>query len=92
LTDWLAALAYRKQRAGEDEAAVALYQEALDLDERNARNWFNLGSACIRLGRREAATSAYERAVALAPDDRRYQVALEASRRPAKELEPTAGK
>jgi len=84
LTEWLGALAYRKQSAGEIEAAAGLYREALDLDERNATYWFNLGIACQTLGRREAATSAYEKAVALAPDDGRFRAALEVLRRQPK--------
>jgi predicted TPR repeat methyltransferase len=84
LTEWLAALAYRKQIAGDSEAAAKLYREALDLDDRNATTWFNLGLAFEKLGRREAATNAYERAVAFAPDDARFRAALEASRGPAK--------
>jgi GlpG protein len=81
LAEWLSVLAYRKQSAGEAEAAAQLYREALDLDEHNARNWFNLGVACQTLGRHEAATSAFERAVALSPDNERFRAALEASRR-----------
>jgi GlpG protein len=84
LTEWLTALAYRKQLASEEEEAAVLYREALDLDERNATNWFNLGIAFQKLGRHEAAISAYEKAVALAPDDARFQAALAASRGQAK--------
>jgi tetratricopeptide (TPR) repeat protein len=84
LTEWLAALAYRKQLASEDEEAAMLYREALDLDERNATNWFNLGIAFQKLGRHEAAISAYEKAVALAPDNATFRTVLEASRRQTK--------
>lgn len=80
LAEWLALLAYEKQLAGEAEKAATLYQEALDLDEGNASNWFNLGIACETLGRREAATSAFEKAAALAPDNEQFRAALEAAR------------
>jgi tetratricopeptide (TPR) repeat protein len=85
LARWLAALAYRKQGAGQDEAAAGLYREALDLDGQNVRDWFNLGIACVRLGRRAAAIDAYEKAAALAPDDARFRSALEAARRAGEE-------
>jgi GlpG protein len=84
LTEWLAWLAYRHQCAGENEASAELYREALVLDERNANNWFNLAIACQRLGHREAATNAFEKAVALAPDEAEFRAALETSRGPAR--------
>lgn len=77
---YLAALAYRKQTANEDAAAVDLYREALALDDRSADCWYNLGIGYEKLGRREAATKAYEKASALAPDDARFRAALEGSR------------
>jgi membrane associated rhomboid family serine protease len=81
LTEWIGALAYRKEVSGEHDEAAGLYREALDLDERNAANWFKLGVACEKLGRLEAATRAYEKAVAFAPDETRFRTALEASRK-----------
>jgi Flp pilus assembly protein TadD len=84
LSDGIALSAYRKLAAGENEEAASLYREALDLDERNARHWFNLGIACEKLGRQEAATSAFEKALALEPNDERIQAALESSRRQTK--------
>jgi GlpG protein len=84
LTEWLTVLAYRKLLASEDEVAAALYREALDLEEGNAKNWFNLSIAFQKLGRREEAITAYEKAAALAPDDARIRAALEALRKQGK--------
>jgi tetratricopeptide (TPR) repeat protein len=80
----LAAFAYSNQSAGQDEAAIKLYRDALELDNRSPENWFNLGIAYQRLGRLEAATKAYERALALAPDNAQFRAALEGARGPVK--------
>jgi tetratricopeptide (TPR) repeat protein len=61
----------------EHEEAAGLYREALGLDERNAVNWFNLGVSYEKLGRREPATRAYEKAAAIATENAGFRAALE---------------
>jgi membrane associated rhomboid family serine protease len=59
--------AYDRQRAGDAEAAVRLYKEALQLGGQDALLWFNLGTAYTDRGQRESADEAFARAAALDP-------------------------
>jgi tetratricopeptide (TPR) repeat protein len=72
----LAHRAYVEYEAGNIEAAIFLYEKALDEDSRKASWWFNLGIAYQRLGRLAPAKKAYQRAVDLNPDDRSYREAV----------------
>jgi membrane associated rhomboid family serine protease len=80
----LVVIAYKKQCAGQDQAAAELYRKSLDLDEGDATTWFNLGIVCQKLGRNEDATRAYERAAALAPSDEKIRAGLQAWRKAGK--------
>jgi Flp pilus assembly protein TadD len=76
----------RAHAPGDSHAGAAeLYREALDCNGENPSYWFNLGIAYAKLGRREDAIRAYEKAVTLAPDEARYRAALEAARRPPRQ-------
>jgi tetratricopeptide (TPR) repeat protein len=67
---------YQRQLAGDAAGAVYKYREALDLDEGQARTWFNLGIAYHSLGQMGPARNAYRRAAALEPDNREFRRAL----------------
>ena len=54
-------------RAGDHQAAVLLYRQAIEIDEHDADSWFNLGNALRALGRLEEAAAPYRRATALSP-------------------------
>lgn len=74
---WLSALAYDQQILGEEEAAIALYHESLTHDDDNSETWFNLGTAYEAIGRTNEAINAYEKAVALDPDEVEFREALD---------------
>jgi tetratricopeptide (TPR) repeat protein len=61
------ALAEAQAGAGDDRAALAAYDRALDLDGRLWTAHFGRGTALARLGRGEEAVLAWERALALDP-------------------------
>ena len=77
----LAQAAYLEQKAGRTEKAIALYEHAVRVDDRQAWCWYNLGIAYQQQGRHEAAVLAYEKATMLAPGDLTFRVALEALRK-----------
>jgi GlpG protein len=60
---------------GKNERAVRLYREALAYNPREARWWYNLGVAHHRLGEKEQALEAFERAVSFAPANQTYRKA-----------------
>ncbi len=60
-------------RLGRLEAAAAAFAAAAGRDGRNFQAWANLAEARRQLGDRDAAAAAYERALELAPDDRRLR-------------------
>ncbi len=68
-------IAYEAQIAEQYEEAVRLYREGLNVDERDAKSWFNLGLAYLKLGRGSDAKDAFEHAVAIEPDNPTYRVA-----------------
>jgi tetratricopeptide (TPR) repeat protein len=70
--------AYQQQLAGKHERAVVLYLEALKVEKDDARSWHNLGVSYQHLGRLVDALDAYQRAVDINPNDKRFRAALEA--------------
>jgi len=76
----LAYAGYVEMEAGRNEDGAALYERALRVDGGRAEWWYNLAIAYERLGRERDATSAYEKASALAPDNAQFRAAFEASR------------
>jgi membrane associated rhomboid family serine protease/Tfp pilus assembly protein PilF len=82
--NWLGVLAYRKLAAGQDEEAVGLFREALDLDGGTAANWFNMGIALERVGRHDAAILSYEKALSLSPANPHFQQVVEDAKKRAK--------
>jgi Flp pilus assembly protein TadD len=56
------------QKAGQDEAAVAEYQNAVNADSAQPEAWLALGMVCERTDRAADARAAYERYLQLAPD------------------------
>jgi tetratricopeptide (TPR) repeat protein len=56
---------------------VALWSDTVRKSPGSARAWNNLGYACQLAGRREEARAAYERALALDPDDFRARINLQ---------------
>jgi Flp pilus assembly protein TadD len=63
-------------RAGDLEAAVKAYREAIALDPKNAEARSNLGAALAALGRYEEAIQSYREALRLAPGDARIRLNL----------------
>jgi membrane associated rhomboid family serine protease len=84
LAECEAYLAYQSQVRGDHAAAAKRYRKALELDGGSARTWYNLGTACERLGRLAEARDAYRRAAELDPGAAPHREALES-------LEPAAG-
>jgi GlpG protein len=76
----IAHAAYVELEAKRYESGAELYERALEYDNRQAAWWFNLGLARKKLGRRELAIHAFERAVDLEPQDPGFRAALEALR------------
>ena len=74
----LAYSGYFELEAGRNESAIAMYERAVRLNDRQALWWYNLGIAYQRSNRLEDATHAYKKAVYLNPDDRGFQAALKA--------------
>jgi hypothetical protein len=85
LAQWLSALAYNQQTAGEYEAAISLYRDSLNYEEQDAQSWFNLGIAYESVGRAADAINAYEKAVALDSDNDKFRAALDAAQQPAEQ-------
>jgi predicted TPR repeat methyltransferase len=56
-------------RAGDHEGAADLARQALEIAPAFAAGWFTLAEAAEALGRTQEAGAAYERALALRPDD-----------------------
>jgi len=61
--------AVARQRAGDNAAAIGLYQRVLAADPVHAGAWINLGVALRAAGRIAAAVACLRRGVALRPDD-----------------------
>lgn len=57
--------------------AVKEYRQALELDEKESRYWYNLGIAYAELGSYPEARAAFHRAIELDPDDEQYRKAAE---------------
>jgi membrane associated rhomboid family serine protease len=74
---------------GDDNDAVRLYRQAVELDKTNAGYWFNLGVSYQRLKRFSEAQACYERASDLKPQDQSFRAARDALR---SFLSATAGK
>jgi GlpG protein len=68
----LAHAGYLDLEAGRNESAVALFERAVQLDDRQAAWWYDLGIAHQRLGHEREATEAYQRAVKLEPGSTVY--------------------
>jgi Flp pilus assembly protein TadD len=60
-------------RMGSWREAAFRFERAVKADDANARAWNNLGVARESLGDFDAAREAYEKSLALAPDDRRIR-------------------
>ena len=60
-------------RMGSWREAAFRFERAVKADDANARAWNNLGVARESLGEIELAREAYEKSLALAPDDRRIR-------------------
>ena len=60
-------------RMGSWREAAFRFERAVKADDANARAWNNLGVARESLGELELAREAYEKSLALAPDDRRIR-------------------
>ena len=60
-------------RLGRFEEAAAAFAGATRRDDRNFQAWANLAEARRQLGDRDGAAAAYERAIELAPEDRRLR-------------------
>jgi GlpG protein len=84
----LAYLAYLDLQGGRNAEAEGLLREAVRLNPRQAGWWYNLGIACERQGRRAEAREAYQRAVALEPDNKQYRAALRSRRESPEEDGP----
>ncbi len=54
---------------GEYEQALAVFNTALELDDRQPALWANVGNAHSKLNQNEQAIEAYQKALDLAPDD-----------------------
>lgn len=80
LAEGLAHLGYRRQLAGQPDAAAGLFKEALAIDGKEPRWWFNLGVAEESLGRAGPAAEAFRRAAELAPNDPQFQLPGDARR------------
>ncbi len=65
---WSALGSLYEKQPGRMEAAAEAYEKAAALSPEDARVWFNLSQALLRLGRHEEAREALERALALDPD------------------------
>lgn len=63
-------------REGRNEEALRLYREGLEVDDRAAYAWHNLGAAQAAAGQRAEAVEAFRRALALDPGDRARRTAL----------------
>ncbi len=61
------ALGYCLAKKGEQEKAVAAYQEVVKLRADDARAWNNLGAALDEVGRFSEAVAAYDKAIAAKP-------------------------
>lgn len=60
-------------RMGSWREAAFRFERAVKANDSNARAWNNLGVARESLGEFDAARAAYEKSLALAPDDRRIR-------------------
>jgi len=63
----LAYFGYKALEDGADALAARLLRDAVTLEPNDAACWYNLGVACLRLGRDAEAIEAYERARKLDP-------------------------
>jgi tetratricopeptide (TPR) repeat protein len=70
-------LGYAWQLKGDRARAVAIYREALQLDDKLASAWINLGNALAQGGEYREARQAYERARTLDPSDPRVAAVLQ---------------
>ena len=72
----LTAMGLVKRRQGHIEESISLQQEAARLDPLNEDTWTNIGRAFRGLRRLEEARAMFERARAIAPDDREIIASL----------------
>ena len=65
-------------RAGDNEGAIAAYEQSVALDPEHFRAWFNLGSRYGKLQQNAKALPCFQKAVELKPDDvmAHYSLAL----------------
>jgi tetratricopeptide (TPR) repeat protein len=64
-------------RANDYDAAIADFTKVIKAKPKNAAAWYGRGCAWHRKGKRARACSDFKKAVKLAPDNSRYQAALE---------------
>lgn len=73
-------LAYDAQVRGDSANAVALYRQALSLNDAKAEVWYSLAAACADSGDVTAGIKAMEKACALEPQNEDYRRSLAALR------------
>jgi membrane associated rhomboid family serine protease/cytochrome c-type biogenesis protein CcmH/NrfG len=71
-------MAHTSQTRGDHGAAVLQYREALEINDKEAALWYNLGVSYQHLGRLDEALESYQRAASLEPTDQRYREAMNA--------------
>ncbi len=68
--------------SNDNHEAVRLFRQAVALNDRESAWWFNLGIAYARLGQQQDAFKAWQRALALDPENEEYRSALDQLRGP----------
>ncbi len=68
------------ERTGRDRAALRVSEELRDLEPERADHWLNVGVLNVRLGRRDAALAAVDKAIAMEPDNPKHRQAREVIR------------
>ncbi|WNZ44685.1 tetratricopeptide repeat protein [Leptolyngbya boryana CZ1] len=61
--------AYASAQLGKHEAAIAAYDQVLEINPQNQPAWNNRGSSLINLGRHQEALTVLDRAIKLNPED-----------------------
>jgi Flp pilus assembly protein TadD len=78
LAGWRARQALVSLAQEDHREAVRLFEQALELDDQDARNWYSLGFAYQRLANLDKAREAFRRAATLEPGNAGYRAAHEA--------------